>query len=372
MRILLTGGGTGGHVFPLLAVVQAVRRLAPESEFFWFGSRRLEWDIASRYGIDGSFMPFTFSYRRMNLASAFYYLRTAPVWLSGKPVFTACLSIDRFQPHIILASGGYVSFPALIAAKVRSIPTCLVETNAVPGRINRIFSPFARRVYCATERIAGALRSRAAPASVLVTGYPARSAGVSDPFAYLGIERNNLPLVLIVGGSSGAEFLNELMLRVAMTPGFADEFGGRVTIIHQWGRAPEEREIGRFILLPHYHAVSFDPVIPDFYPHANLFVGRAGASTIAELAQAKLPAVLVPYPHHADRQQYANASVLADAGCALIREEAELTPRSFIELLRELVLEQGAAKMRDGFGRIPTGGAEVIARDILRLGGIGS
>lgn len=356
----------------MLAVVQALRELEPETEFFWFGSRRLEWRVANRYEIEGTFLPYTFSYRRMNLASAFYYLRTVPVWLTGKPLLAALRTIDRFQPDILLASGGYVSLPALAAASLRGIPTFLVETNAVPGRIIRVFSTFARRVYCATDRIAGALRNTAGPASIIATGYPARRPGMTDPFAHLEIEASGLPLVVIAGGSSGAEVINELMLRVAMTPGFSDQFGQRVIFIHQWGRAPEEREIARFILLPHYHPISFDPFIPEFYPHATLFVGRAGASTIAELAEARLPAILIPYPHHADRQQYANASVLAEVGCALVQDESELTPESIITLLRELVLEGGAANMREGFASIPTGGAEVIARDILRSGGAAS
>ena len=359
-------------MFPLLAVVQALRELAPETEFFWFGSRRLEWDVANRYRIDGSFIPFTFSYRRVNLASAVYYLRTVPVWLSGKPLLAAQRAIAGFRPDFVLASGGYVSLPALVAAGLRGVPSLLVEANAVPGRINRVFSVFAKRVYCATESIAARLRRSASPASILVTGYPARRRGTADPFKHFELARTDLPLTVIVGGSSGAEPINELMLRAVMTPGFADEFGNRAMFVHQWGRAPEEREIARFILLQHYRAVSFDPFIAELYPHARLFVGRAGASTIAELAEARLPGLLIPYPHHGDRQQYANASVLAEAGCAIVREESELTPEAFIELLRELALQGGAENMRVGFSGIPAGGAEVIARDILRQGGTAS
>ncbi len=366
MRILVTGGGTGGHVFPLLAVIQELRKRKPSSSFHWFGSRRLEWQVVPEADIGGTFIPFTFSYRKMSVSSFGYYLRTLPMWLTGYPIRCALNLIETFQPDLILASGGYVSVPGLSSAVIKAVPYALLEVNSVPGRANRMFASSASRIYCSTEESAEQLANLARPGSVRVVGYPARSFDSFDAREYFRVPKD-VPLVIVSGGSMGAEHINRVMLRVAEDPDFLSEFGDAVAIVHQWGRVPEEREYARFVTLKHYRAISFDPYLPALFKDAKLFVGRAGASAICDLAGAKLPALLIPYPHHADRHQFKNAKALLNVGCAMMVEEAKFMPDTFVPLLREFVLGGRAEEMRKGYDRIPADGAGVIASDLIQL-----
>ncbi len=366
MRVMLTGGGTGGHVFPLLAVVKKLREARPECEFRWFGSARIEAKLVPESGIEGTFVPFTFSYRRMSIGALWYYLRTLPAWIIGLPFWLALRDLRRFRPDIVLSSGGYVSAPMLLAARMAGVPYCLLEINAVPGRVTAVFAPHARRVYCATGRIAAQLQ-RAAAGALVVSGYPADIKRAEAPHLRKtwGLPEE-LPLVVIVGGSAGAEAINRLAAEAFSEPEFVSRVGGRMAILHQLGREPGAAEFAAFSGWEHYRAIAFDPQIAQLYPKAALYIGRAGAAAIGELIAARLPAILIPYPHHADRQQYANAETLAEMSAAEILEER--VPKSagrLRELVEDIALGDRGAAMRACFGKLPQEGAKVIAGDIL-------
>ncbi len=366
MRVLVTGGGTGGHVFPLIAVIEEIKRLQPNSHFHWFGSRRLEWQVVPETDISGTFLPFTFSYRKMNVANLIYYMRTLPMWLTGYPVRSAMKVIDDFEPDIVLASGGYVSVPALAAAVIKGIQIALLEVNSVPGRANFLFASSARIVLCSTEEAAQKIYPYASPGSVRVVGFPARKFENFDPFEYFRIPES-IPLVIISGGSLGAEHINHVLLRSAEDPEFVKTFGESVAIVHQWGRIPTEKEHGRFVTFKFYRAIAFDPKLPALYKNASLFIGRAGAATICDLVGAKLPSILIPYPSHKDKHQYLNAQLLAQLGCSKIVEETDFMPDTLSLLLKELVLEGAGRKMRDGFSRLQDNGARRAADEIIAL-----
>jgi len=370
MRIMLTGGGTGGHVFPLLAVAKKLRKAQPECAFRWFGSIRIEAKLVPEFGIEGTFVPFTFSYRRLSMRALAYYLRTLPAWIIGLPVWLALRDLRRFKPDIVLSSGGYVSAPMLLAARIARVPYALVEINAVPGRATVFFASHASRIYCATEGIASQLR-RAAAGSLMVSGYPAdthRSEGANAREHWDLPE--GVPLVVVVGGSTGAKAINELVNEALGEPQFVSRSSGRLAILHQLGREPTEAEKAAFSGWAHYRTVAFDPLMAQIYPEAALYIGRAGAATIAELVVARLPAVFIPYPHHADRQQYLNAKVLAEVGAAVILEEG--APGNAVrlrELVEEIALGGRGKAMRDGFKTLQRDGAQLIANDMLALAG---
>lgn len=369
---MLTGGGTGGHVFPLLAVVKKLREAEPECSFRWFGSTRIEAELVPEFGIEGTFVSFTFSYRRLSMRALAYYLRTLPAWVFGIPVWLALRDLKRFAPDIVLSSGGYVSAPMLLAARIARVPYALLEINAVPGRATVFFAPHARRIYCATERIAAQLQRRAAPGSLVVSGYPADTQRGGD----VNVREHwdlpeGVPLVVVVGGSTGAEAINDLVKDALTEPQFASRTCRQLAIVHQLGREPSEAEKAAFSGWEHYRTVVFDPMMAQLYPQAALYIGRAGAATVAELVAARLPAVFIPYPHHADRQQYLNAEALAEAGAAEVLEEG--APGNAVrlrELVEEIALGGRGDTMRAGFGALQRDGAQLIANDILaRPGG---
>lgn len=371
---MFTGGGTGGHVFPLLAVADELKRTQPRSEFFWFGSKRLEDSIVSGEGIPGRFVPFTFSYRSLSTRSLAYYAQIAPAWATGLPARAARAAIEEFNPDIVLSSGGYVSVPALVAARFARTPYALLEINAVPGRATTAFAPFAHRLYCANQDVAKALQKHAAPGSLVVTGYPCRVPRMKNARQHFQLPAD-LPLIVIVGGSSGAETINRLALEALGEKKVAGELGNKVAVLHQWGRSPKPQELERLKEWRHYRTIDFDPHLCEVYPQASLYVGRSGAATICELVGARLPAALIPYPHHADRQQYLNAEVLGRAAVAFILDEG--TPglaEKLRALVRDVVLGPAGEVMRQGFSSLSVAeGAHAIAGDLVAMfGGAGS
>jgi len=365
MRVVLTGGGTGGHVFPLLAVAEQLRTLAPDCRFHWFGSRRLEAAVVPQFGLAGTFVPFTFSYRRLSRNALAYYFRVLPGWLAGYPVWAAIGLLRRFQPDIVISSGGYVSAPMLLAALTAGVPFALLEVNAVPGRVTVLFAPFAARLYCATASIAAAIARYAAPGAVKTVGFPSapQETGKATRES-LGLP-DGLPLVVVVGGSTGSAAVNRLLAEAFADSGFAEKLGSRLAILHQWGHEPSPRECAPFVRWPHYRAVAFHPGLAQLYRDATLYIGRAGAATIGELVNARLPAVLIPYPLHADHQQYHNARALVAAGAAVLLHEDEPAAAGRLRrLVEELALGDAGLAMRQRFAGFPGNGAEAIARDL--------
>jgi UDP-N-acetylglucosamine--N-acetylmuramyl-(pentapeptide) pyrophosphoryl-undecaprenol N-acetylglucosamine transferase len=374
MRVMFTGGGTGGHVFPLLAVADELKRSHPDTEFYWFGSKRLEASIVTEESMPGSFVPFTFSYRSLSAHSLAYYARIAPAWATGMPTRAARAAMDEFKPDVLLSSGGYVSVPALVACRFAQTPYALVEINAVPGRATVAFAPFARKVYCATEATADALVKFAAPGSLVVSGYPCRGPRMADAHEHFQVPAG-LPIVVIVGGSSGAEPVNRLALEALGDEEFARDLGAKAAVLHQWGRKPKPGELERLKGWEHYRAIDFDPLLCEIYPHASLYVGRSGAATVCELIGAKLPAALIPYPHHADRQQYLNAEVLGRTSAAYILDEGSpKLAEKLRALIRDVVLGAAGEVMRRGFSTLDAAnGAQAIAQDLAALlGGAGN
>ncbi len=366
MRILLTGGGTGGHVFPLLAVVEQLRVLEPGCSFHWFGSRRMEAELVRQAGIPGTFIPFTFSYRRLSLRSLGYYLRIIPTWIFCIPVWRALGVLLRYKPLVVLSSGGYVSIPMLIAAGINGVPVAIVENNGVPGRVTQWWAPFTKRIYCATEDIARQVQ-RAPGSRKIVTGYLAAAPSLNavDARKHFGIPAD-MPLLVVQGGSTGADGVNGVVDEMLRDEAFAAEYGSRLAILHQRGARSYESPAEVQRLWPHYKAVSFDKDLNSIYYAAALYFGRSGAATIGELVTAKLPALLMPYPLHADRQQFLNAEALTRIGAAEVVEEGRsgACARLKAQIVEYIFVGKGETMMA-AFDRLSADGARKIAEDLL-------
>lgn len=365
MRVMLTGGGTGGHIFPLLAVVEELRAISASCEFHWFGSRRMEAEIVPQAGIQGTFVSFTFSYRKLSLNALGYYLRTIPPWLLGSPVWAALKTLSRIQPDVVLSSGGYVSVPMLLAAKLSGIPIALLEINSVPGRATRGNARTAWRIYCATESIASQFGSYPAN-KVLVTGYPVLKPMLtpSEARAHFGLPAN-LPILVIQGGSSGASPVNKVIDEMLQDVALANKRSGYLAILHQRGNASGDGTPSHLPHWPHYRTISFDRHLTSLYYAASLYFGRSGAATVGELAAAKLPAALMPYTMHADKQQYSNANTLVSAGAAVLFDESDADIAGKLgAMIEECVFGARGEEMRAGYSGIPSDGALAIATDM--------
>jgi UDP-N-acetylglucosamine--N-acetylmuramyl-(pentapeptide) pyrophosphoryl-undecaprenol N-acetylglucosamine transferase len=330
LRLAVTGGGTGGHVTPALAVVAHLRRRLDAAgrplDLLWIGSHDgVERAAVARAGIAYAAIPTGRLRRYLTLAT----VRDAARLPLG--LLAARRHLARFRPHVLFSTGGFVSVPAVVAARLLGIPSLTHEQTVTVGLANRINARFATRVALAYEASRAWLPRRAAP--VVVTGNPVRPellAGRPERALAAFDLRPERPVVYLTGGARGSHALNEAVA------GALPDLLTVAQLVHQTGPAEVNGDLPRLEqraaglpaeLQRRYRPLAFvGPELADLYALAGLIVGRAGAGTIAELAALGKPALLIPLPGAAADEQTRNARLLADAGAAVLLPEADLTP----------------------------------------------
>jgi UDP-N-acetylglucosamine--N-acetylmuramyl-(pentapeptide) pyrophosphoryl-undecaprenol N-acetylglucosamine transferase len=357
VNVLLTGGGTGGHVYPALAIAEALgrRREAAPLNLLFAGSRdRLEATIVPAAGVPIEFLAGAPLARRNPLAFA----KTVARNLIG--VAQALALLHRFQPDCVVATGGYVSFPVVVAMRlVRAIGRSaarigLLEPNVTPGLTNRLLAPLADEVWLA-HRPAGGV-----PPGRVLTGTPVResfrrSIPPADARRALGLDPGKTTIV-VFGGSQGARSINETIDRIA------GDLPSGWQIFHVSGTADGGSGAVRTVRY-------VDDPRPA-YAAADIVVARAGASTLAEIAASGVPSILIPYPFATDDHQMHNAQRFAQSGAARIITDAELTPARLIAELQSALDPQTLAVMRASSAAMPgQDSATLIADRILTLCG---
>ena len=320
MKILLTGGGTGGHVYPALSVAEALRARAGDEplEFLFVGTVR--GDVARLAA--GAGLPFV-------------AVRAAPVrgktpagllgaaWQLGRGTFDAWRTLGGFGPRVVLATGGYASVPVSVAARLRRVPLVLYLPDVQPGWAVRFLARLALRVATTTDASLNHLPRRKA----VVTGYPVRAAfwqqDRAAARAALGcLAPGDLPLLLVTGATQGAEAINRAVFAAlpALLP--------RCAVLHQTGEAGLPAAEGAALLLPTEQRARYRPVaylhdMPAAMAAADLAVMRAGASSLAEPPALGLATILVPAQYAGAHQRF-NAEFMAARGAAALLPEAEL------------------------------------------------
>jgi UDP-N-acetylglucosamine--N-acetylmuramyl-(pentapeptide) pyrophosphoryl-undecaprenol N-acetylglucosamine transferase len=317
-RLVITTGGTGGHIFPALAVAAEVRRRDPGAQVLFLGGSGPEGELAKKAGLSFEALPAS------GVLGKGVKALLATVWV-GKSVILATRALRRFQPQVVLGFGGYAGFCPVLAAALLGIPTAVHEQNSVPGVTNRTLGKLVKRVFVSFED-----RHRYfPPAKVLRTGNPVR-AEIAAVDRTPGSGRN----LLVLGGSQGAKALSDLV--VAALPQL---LSARVSILHQAGRADCER------IKAAYRASGADDsqvrgFVEDMagaYAWADLALCRAGASTIFELAATGTPSVLVPFPFAAHDHQRVNAKALEALGAAILAEQKDLSGASLADIVLGLL-----------------------------------
>ena len=334
--ILVMAGGTGGHVYPALAVARALQMHS--REVVWLGTHRgLESRVIPEAGIDIEWISVK-GLRRKGVLALFI----APLQL-GWALLQSLAVIFRRRPAAVLGMGGFASGPGGVAAWLTRRPLVIHEQNAAAGMTNRLLARLARVVL---QAFPGSFNSSVSAETV---GNPVREdiAAIAEPADRYGDRQGPLRL-LVLGGSQGALALNRTVpAALALL-----DTEQRPEVRHQCG----ERTLrtAREVYAEHDVTVELLPFIEDMaevYAWADLVVCRAGALTVAELCAAGVPAIFVPYPSAVDDHQTANARPMVDAGAAAMIQEADLTPESLAELLREwlqsrAVLSKCAQKAR--------------------------
>lgn len=366
MRVVFTGGGTGGHVYPAIALADALRGHAAIR--FIGTADRLEAKIVP----DAGYELVTISSRPLQRSVSLATVQTVAANAIG--VAQAIRALREFAPDIVVATGGYVCFPAMIAAKLlRSVGQlrarlALVEPNAQPGLTNRLLAPIVDEVWGAfgesDPRFAG---------KYVHTGIPVRNSlfhpnNRIEAARRLGLDPNRKTIVAI-GGSQGARTINETIAALVTRRALPAEW----QILHASGERDyeymqaEERTPfaeNRIVLVPYLRDMA------DAYELADLVIARSGASTLGELAALGLPSVLVPYPYASEDHQAANATAFEKAGAAVVIADRDLNPDALWWTLRDVMQPQRLELMRNAARSLAA--RDPVATILARIDALGS
>lgn len=353
IRLLVAGGGTGGHIFPLLAVARALEKIAPGSEIRFVGTSR---GIESRLVPEAGYQLHTLSIGGLKVKSL---VRRATTLLQLPwAVVVSAFLIGRFAPHVILGGGGYASGPVGLAARFLRIPLALLEINSLPGFTNRKLARSAEIAFITFPRSSDYLRCR-----TIVTGNPVRpEVRIGSPRPHGGAMR-----ILIFGGSQGAAGLNSLV--IDSLPHLIAR-GLELDITHQTGKLDFERVSQAYATSGIAAKIEiFIDDMPLAYRLADLVICRAGAGTVAELIAARRPSVLVPLPTAADNHQEHNARAIVEAGGGIILRQDETDGSILAERIADWYhRREELVRMGEALGKLDhPDAAERIAEELVVL-----
>lgn len=329
-RILLTGGGTAGHIMPLLAVKEALDKKG-QFKFLLLGHKIQNVNIKYKNILAGKWRRY-FSFK--NFIDLFKlplgFLQT--LWY-----------IFWFMPDVCFAKGGYASVPAVLVCKLFFIPIVIHESDSAPGASNKFLAKFAKKICIAYKR--SFISDKA-----ILTGNPIRKSIIKNKII------NKKPIILILGGSQGSEFINEAI--TAILPQLLE----KANIIHQVGSGNKSN-----LRFPGYIQTEFIKDMGTAYAKADLVVTRAGANTLAEISANKKPAIIIPLPSAAQNHQVKNAYAYANNQAASVLEQNTLGPLTLLkDILSYLEQTEKAKKMGEhAYEMNPIDAADRIAKVIL-------
>ena len=362
MNIIVSGGGTGGHIYPAITLVRTLQQRVPDAKFLYVGTKRgLEADIIPKEGL-----PFeTIDLQGFERHFTFDNVRRAAKAMLG--VAKARHVVKSFHPDAAIGTGGYVCGPILLAASLAGVPTLIQEQNVVPGITNKLLSRFVTKIATGTEE---AMRHFPA-AKTVCTGNPIRSevltARREDGLKAYGFSGDRR-VVLVSGGSRGARAINRAIVGVRK----AAQHHAEVQFLLATGKGEYEAELSRLkdagvdlAAAPHIKVVPYLYDMPQAQAMADRAVFRAGATGLAELTARGIPAILVPYPYAAENHQEHNARALEEAGAARMILARDLSSERLASVLTELLSEPAKlAQMAAASRRL---GRPEAAADIAEL-----
>jgi UDP-N-acetylglucosamine--N-acetylmuramyl-(pentapeptide) pyrophosphoryl-undecaprenol N-acetylglucosamine transferase len=371
MKILLTGGGSGGHFYPLIAVAEQINQIVRDEkllpvELYYMSDSPHDPDMLLENNIQ---------FIKVNAGKMrryFSLLNISDLFKTFVGTISAMVQVFHIFPDIVFSKGAYTSFPVLFAARIFGIPVFIHESDSVPGRTNVWAGKFAKRIAVSYPDAAKFFKAD----KVAVTGQPVRK-NIAMPQArdvarsFLNLEEN-IPVILILGGSLGARLINDQILSIL--PTLVDNY----YVIHQIGKANMQEVLGTasVVLADHPHKMRYRPFdyLNDLNMDmaagaANIIVSRAG-STIFEIAHWGIPSILIPITDSNGDHQRQNAYYYASFGGATIIEEGNLSPNILLaeinRILDDVTLSQKMTLAAKSF--IKTDAANTIAHEIIHLG----
>lgn len=369
MKILLTGGGTGGHFYPLIAVAESIRQITKDEKLL---DASLYYMAPSKYDERALFengiiyqKSFAGKVRRY-----FSILNFLDLFKIAYGIMRAVIDVWSIYPDVVFSKGGYVSFPVLCAARILRIPVIIHESDSHPGRVSLWSAKFAQKIALSYQEAA-----KYFPADkVAFTGNPIRrdvqvtlKEGARE---FLGLE-DDVPTILILGGSQGSQKVNDAVIDIL--PALVKDY----YVIHQTGKdnIDEMTNTAKVILNESVFASRYKPfaylnnmALRMAAGQANIIISRAG-STIFEIALWQVPSIIIPIPEEVSHDQKSNAFAYAASGACSVIEEMNLTPHVLSTEIERIVTKPEVAEaMREGargFGRKDA--ADTVAREIIRI-----
>jgi len=361
-RIIIAGGGTGGHIFPAVAIAHALRKLQPGIDILFVGAKgKMEMEKVPQagYNIQGlDIAGFNRSSLIKNIGLPFKLI---------KSFWQVRSIIKTFQPDAVIGVGGYSSFPVLRFAQTQGIATFIHEANSFAGKSNILLGKNASKIFVATDGM-----EKFFPAEkIMVTGNPVRQNIVNNTISrkegveFFGLEPSK-KTVFVTGGSLGAKGINE-----AIDAGISSFIQNDVQLIWQTGKLYAEKASARAAENRNIWANSFITQMEYAYAAADVVISRAGAMSVAELCVAKKPVVFVPFPFAAEDHQTANAQNLVNKQAGLMVKDSEAKEKLVSTVIELAQNEQQQNMLRENIGRLAiTNADEVVAGEILRnIGG---
>lgn len=365
MKVLVTGGGTGGHIYPALAIIEEIRRQDNTAEFLYVGTKAgLEHEVVVKAGIPFKMVDVK-GFSSKSPIKRLYTVKKAAVALADSMKI-----VRQFKPDLVVGTGGYVAGPVVLAAALSGYKTAIHEQNVFPGKTNKILSKVVDRIYLSYDESGQYFANKS---KLKLSGNPVRnefeSLSKEACREYLGIDKDTF-FVVSFGGSGGAKKINDTMLLVLNH----FKHDNRVKLIHLTGKSYYEKfvknidqaglQLGTNACVKDY---LFD--IPKYLCAADLVIGRAGATTLAELLAVKTPSVLIPSPNVADDHQTYNAKEMERIGVSMMIRESDLNDSKISQYITEcLENKDQLSQMKSAFEKLPREkAAKVIVKDLLQL-----
>ena len=352
MRLLIAGGGTGGHLFPGVAIAEEARARDPATSVLFVGTTRgIEARVLPRLGWPHRFIEASGLKTVGALGAVRGLLRVPRALLQSRRI------LREFRPDAVIGVGGYASGPVVLAAALGRIPTAVLEQNSIPGLANKILGRFVRAVFLSFQETRRYFR----PARVHMTGNPIRRA-LRERLAQASASGSAGRRLFCFGGSLGAKAVNGLVVDAASI--LARE-GFSVEIVHQTGPDDQAATAARYAAagVPADVRGFIDDMAAE-YGRADLVIARAGATTVAELTVVGRPAILIPYPFAADNHQERNAVALAHAGAAVVFSQGGLDGAKLAAAIRSLLEDRSRlAAMQSAMRALarPEAAADIVA-----------
>jgi len=373
MTIVFTGGGSGGHFYPIIAMVEAIneatraRRLI-DPKLYYLAPTPFDKKALFENGITYVYVPAG----KLRRYASFKNFTDSFITFGG--FISALITLFRLYPDVVVSKGGYASVPTILAARVLRIPVVIHESDAKPGRANLLAAPFAKKIAIAFESAAQYFPKKV-QGNIARTGIPIRKAlmrlETEGARQYLGLEVG-IPTVLILGGSQGSQKINETVISAL------PELVTFANIIHQTGENnfKEVSTVATVVLAKNEHIARYHPfnylsesALQRAAGVANLVVSRAGSGSISEIGIWQKPAILIPIPESISHDQRTNAYAFARTGAAIVIEEGNLSPHLLTSEIRRIATDPalGQSMGAKAAGFSDPDAAKILAEAILSI-----